>query len=200
MAVAVERAGGRATKEAERHVPGEVGVWVFIFSEMIVFAVLFFTFLDSRAKDPELFETSRRTLHQTNGVILTVLLLTGSVLVAMAVGAVRRAQLRQAEKLIIGAVTCGVAFAVLKVFEYRDKISHDLTPKTNDFFTWYYVLTGLHWFHLTIGLTILLLMLRHVRKPALSVRQFRFVEGGACYWHMVDLLWIVLFPLLYLVR
>ena len=200
MAIAVERSGGAECGEAERHVPGEVGVWVFIFSEMTVFAVLFLTFLESRAKHPELFETSRRTLDQGNGVILTLLLLTASLLVALAIGAVRGDRFRQAQGLIVGGIGCGVAFGVFKVFEYRDKIHHGLTPKTNDFFTWYYVLTGLHWFHLTIGLVMLLLMLRTLRKPAFSFRQFRFVEGGACYWHMVDLLWIVLFPLLYLVR
>ena len=199
MAIAVD-CQGLKSRQTERHVPGEVGVWVFIFSEMTVFAALFVTFLQTRAKDPELFENSRRTLDQRNGVALTLLLLTASLLVALAVGAVRGERLRQAQRLILGAIGCGLAFGVLKVFEYRDKIHHDLTPKTNDFFTWYYVLTGLHWFHLTIGLGMLVLMLRVVRKPALSFRHFRFVEGGACYWHMVDLLWIVLFPLLYLVR
>jgi nitric oxide reductase NorE protein len=183
-----------------RHVPGEAGIWVFIFGDMLVFATLFATYLYYRGDDPALYATSQRTLDQTFGAVNTLLLLASSLLVATAVRAVRRQAQRLASWLIGGAMLCGLAFSALKFTEYSGKLHHHLTPATNDFYMYYFVLTGLHWFHLMIGMAVLTTLLVLVRKPQLSSRQFAFVEGGACFWHMVDLLWIVLFPLLYLVR
>jgi nitric oxide reductase NorE protein len=190
----------RAAESAKPHVPGEVGVWVFIVGDMLVFATLFLTYLYYRADDPELFAASQSELVQTFGAVNTLLLLLSSLLVVAAVRAVRRKLSRVAPWLIAGAFACGIAFSVLKYVEYHDKVAHELTPATNDFFMLYFVMTGLHWFHLAIGLLVLTVLFVLSRKPALSARQSAFVEGGACFWHMVDLLWIVLFPLLYLVR
>jgi nitric oxide reductase NorE protein len=181
------------------HVPGETGTWVFIFGDMLVFATLFATYLYYRAQDPQLFDASQQALNQTYGAINTLLLLASSLLVVMAVRAVRRRMPRVAPSLILGAIACGVAFSALKVVEYSDKVGAGLKPSTNDFFMCYFVYTGLHWFHLLVGLGVLLYLLTLARKPALTTRQFAFFEGGASYWHMVDLLWIVLFSLLYLV-
>jgi len=181
-------------------VPGETGTWVFIFGDMLVFAILFATYLYYRADDPELFTTSQQALNQTYGAINTLLLLVSSLLVVLAVRAVRRPMHRVAPWLILGAIGCGVAFSALKIAEYSEKVGAGLTPSTNDFFMSYFVYTGLHWFHLLVGLAVLVYLFTLARKPVLTSRQFAFLEGGASFWHMVDLLWIVLFSLLYLVK
>ena len=105
-----------------------------------------------------------------------------------------------APKLIVGAFACGLGFAFVKYLEYSDKLSHGIKPATNDFWMYFYVLTGLHFFHLLCGMALLVFIWVQVEKPKLDPRRLAFVEGGACFWHMVDLLWIVLFPLLYLVH
>jgi nitric oxide reductase NorE protein len=183
-----------------RRIPGEAGIWVLIFGDMVVFAVLFATQLYYRADAPEVFAQSQGTLNQNFGVANTVVLLTSSLFVATAVSAMRAGNRGRAGKLIAAAMTCGLIFSGLKIAEYSAKLSHDLTPSTNDFYMYYFVLTGLHWLHLIIGMVVLTVLFVLARKPKLSGGQSAFFESGACFWHMVDLLWIVLFPLLYLVR
>lgn len=187
-------------RSGERRVPGESGVWVFILGDMVVFAILFVTYLFYRARDPRLFAEAQAALDPNIGAANTVLLLLSSLFVVVAVGAVRRAEPRTARSMIIAAALCGVAFSTLKVIEYSVEIGGGNTPLTNDFFLYYFLLTGMHWFHLIVGLALLAALFVIAGKPSLSTAQTSFVEGGACYWHMVDLLWIVLFPLLYLVR
>jgi nitric oxide reductase NorE protein len=184
----------------EPHLPGEVGIWVFIFGDMLLFAVFFTTYLYDRAKEPGLFKESQRALNPDFGAVNTVLLLVSSLLVAMAVRAVRGKLGGFAPRLIAGAFACGLGFSGLKAAEYSEKVGHNLTPCTNNFFMYYFVLTGLHWFHLIVGLGVLTYLFALARNPRLTPRQLAFFEGGACYWHVVDLLWIVLFPLLYLVK
>jgi nitric oxide reductase NorE protein len=181
------------------HVPGEAGIWVFIFGDMVIFAVLFATFLYYRGKNVELFDRSQTALNQNYGAVNTVVLLVSSLLVVLAVRAVRK-RMPLAPQLVAGAIACGIIFSLLKVLEYTQKVSHGITPATNDFFMFYFVLTGLHWFHLAVGLAVLTTLYVFTRKPELTERRYAFIEGGACFWHMVDLLWIVLFPLLYLVK
>lgn len=197
---ALDKRDGRPAQLASRHVPGEVGVWVFIFGDMLVFGVLFATYLYYRVDDPALFARSQEALTEAYGAVNTMLLLVSSLLVVVAVRAVRTGVRGVAPGMLIGAIACGLAFSGLKVFEYSGKLGQDITPATNDFYMYYYVLTGLHWFHLVLGLAVLTYLFFLARRPHLTKGQFAFVEGGACFWHMVDLLWIVLFPLLYLVH
>jgi nitric oxide reductase NorE protein len=182
------------------HVPGEEGIWVFIFGDMLVFAILFGTYLYYRAKDVALFTTSQQVLNTTFGLINTLLLLFSSLLVVLAVGAVRQGTPRPAPVLIAGAIACGLGFSVLKIVEYAGKVDMGITPATDSFYMFYFVLTGLHWFHLLLGLGVLTYMYFSARRPALDAKQFAWFEGCGCFWHMVDLLWIVLFPLLYLMN
>jgi nitric oxide reductase NorE protein len=184
----------------DRHVPGEPGTWIFIFGDMLVFGVLFATYLYYRGEDAGLFNRSQEALDPAFGAVNTLLLLISSLLVVLAVRSVRHGLPTVAPRLIAGAFACGIGFSAMKIVEYSDKIGHDLTPATNDFFMYYFVLTGLHWFHLLLGLAVLTYLFALSRKRSLTPRQFAFYEGGACFWHMIDLLWIVLFPLLYLVH
>lgn len=185
--------------QVTKRVPGEAGVWVFILGDMTIFGILFATFLFYRAKRPDIFAESQTLLNQNYGAVNTVLLLVSSLFVVLAVRAVR-ANLNLAPALLLGAFACGVAFSVLKVIEYADKAGHGIGINTNDFFMFYYVLTGLHWFHVLVGLLVVAFLFSLSRKSTMTTQQRSIFEGGACFWHMVDLLWIVLFPLLYLAK
>jgi nitric oxide reductase NorE protein len=194
--------GGSVPPSPGKHVPGEVGAWVFILGDMMIFAVLFVTYLVGRAQDIDLFDASQSELNQNFGAANTLILLTSSILVVLGVRSVRERR-GPGTALFLAAFVCGLAFSGLKVIEYADKVHHGLTPATDDFFMYYFVLTALHWFHVILGMLVLLALARlarQAREDGLVKRQLSFVEGGACFWHMVDLLWIVLFPLLYLAR
>jgi nitric oxide reductase NorE protein len=190
----------RASTVATRKIPGEAGVWIFILGDMCAFAVFFAVFLSERSTHRELFELSSSTLNKDFGAINTVFLLISSLLVLLAIRAVRSAQRTVAQRLIVGSFLCGLAFIVVKIFEYHERIAAGQTPSTNGFYLLYFVLTGLHLFHLVIGMAVLTALWFLARKPELSTNQTAFFEGGACFWHMVDVLWLVLFPLLFLVR
>lgn len=184
-----------------QHVPGEPGIWVLLFGDMAVFTVLFAVYLSRRGQSPELFAQSQDTLNRTFGALNTVVLLTSSLLVVFAVLAMRSERWRHlALRLTIAGIAVGSCFVVIKVFEYTEKIAAGITPSTNEFYMYYFVLTGLHLFHVIVGLAVLLVLCVLARKPAPARTHVAFVEGGACFWHMVDLLWIVIFPLLFLVR
>jgi nitric oxide reductase NorE protein len=186
----------------ERKVPGEVGIWVLIFGDMAVFAAFFAVFMHARGGDPGLFDESRHLLNVTYAVVNTVLLLTSSLFVAMAVRAVRIGRRHLAPRLLIVAIICGLGFVVNKAIEYHDKFDHGITPTTNLFFTYFFTLTGIHLLHLIIGLVALGVMWIIARRTEEQRKSsdVMMLEVGASFWHMVDLLWIVLFPLLYLVR
>ena len=183
-----------------RHVPGEVGAWVFILGDLAAFALLFGVWMYYRGKEPVLFADSQLEVHRSFGAINTLLLLTSSLFVITAVRAVR-AQMRRVAQAAIGfALVCGVGFLLDKVLEWTDLVANGHGPTANNYFLYFFVLTGLHAFHVLIGMGILTALLRLSRKPSLSKGQFAFVEGGACFWHMVDLIWVVLFALLYLMH
>ena len=186
-----------------RRIPGEEGTWIFIFGDMCVFAVFFCVFLHARIADPAGFARDQAELNQNFGAINTVLLLVSSLFIVLTMRVIHSsnaAMRAKAPAFIAAAWLCGAAFLVVKVFEYAEKINHGITPQTSDFFMYYFVLTGLHAFHLVLGLALLVVLFVMSRKPELSKGQFAFFEGGACFWHMVDLLWLVLFPLIFLVR
>ena len=186
--------------ERTRHLPGEEGTWIFILGDMTVFALLFGVYISARATAPGVFRSSQVALNQNFGAINTLLLLSSSLMVVTGIRAIRNNVPRIAPWMFAGAFTCGLGFAFIKYLEWGEKLRHGLKPATNDFWMYYYILTGLHFFHLLLGMGVLVYLFKASRKASLSARQFAFVEGGACFWHMVDLLWIVLFPLLYLVK
>lgn len=183
-----------------RRLPGEEGVWVLIFGDMTVFALLFGVYLYYRSSQADVFNHSQLRLNQTFGAVNTLVLLTSSLLVVTAVRAVRSNAHALARRLIYGAMACGTTFVINKALEYGQKISHGLVPATNQFFMYFYGMTGLHLLHVMIGMGLLLFIARLTRRPALTARELGYLEGAACFWHMVDLLWIIIFPLLYLVK
>jgi nitric oxide reductase NorE protein len=190
---------GSLVPRSERRVPGEGGIWIILFGDMAVFGVFFATFIYERALAPEEFDESRQMLSIGIGLTNTLILLTSSLFVVTAIHAIRSSERSAARWLLVGALTCALAFVVLKAVEYTAKISHGNTPNQNTFFLYFFILTGLHLFHVLIGIMVLILLLTQVGRVEVGTTKMALVEGGACYWHLVDLLWIVLFPLLYLV-
>lgn len=183
----------------DRRVPAEPGVWIFLFGDMLVFGAFFATFMYQRSLAPELFDESRKTLSIAIGLTNTIVLLTSSLLVVTAIRAIRSSEPRVARWLLSGALLCGLSFFGFKAVEYATLVGEGHTPDANAFYLYYFILTGLHLFHVLIGIVVLVLLLAQSRRVELSATQISVVEGGGCFWHLVDLLWIVLFPLLYLV-
>jgi nitric oxide reductase NorE protein len=190
-----------AQAHGSRRVPAEPGLWVVVFGDLGVFGIFFAAYLLARGQSPELFAAAQHELDANLGITYTLLLLTSSLLVARALAGIRVGDTHRAPRLVLAAAACGAAFAVLKGFEYSAKASEGLTPHTNDFFLYYFVLTGLHLVHLLVGLGLLGYLWVLARRPArLDETHLAYAEGSASFWHMVDALWIVIFPLLYLVQ
>jgi nitric oxide reductase NorE protein len=185
---------------AETHLPGEAGVWMFIIGDMLMFSLLFSVFVYYRSDDVALFSTSQQALSQTYGLFNTILMLTSSWFVALAIHSQRQRLVHLTTRFLVLAVLCGLGFIVVKVFEYSEKFAANLTIVTNDFFMYYYMLTGIHLLHVVLGIIVLLYVCTISRRSELSADDVNMLESGASFWHMVDMLWIVLFALLYLMR
>jgi nitric oxide reductase NorE protein len=184
---------------AER-IPGEAGLWVLLLGDMTVFALFFGAFLVARGEHPAGFAAAREHLTVGLGAANTVALLTSSLLVARAVRAHREGRGPQAaRRLVAGAGLCALAFAAIKAVEWGARLHAGDTPASDDFFMFYFAITAIHFLHLLIGVAALGWVWRIVGRAAPATpRERLIVECGASYWHMVDLLWIVIFPLLYL--
>jgi nitric oxide reductase NorE protein len=180
------------------HLPGELSMWVFVLGDLAIFGIYFIIFMFSRLQQHDVFLASQRHLSQGLGALNTLLLLTSSRLVARAVLAARGGEHERAARLTLGGGACGVAFIAVKALEWSAKIRQGYTLPVNDFFAYYYVLTGVHVLHVVLGLIILGIVVRELRTP--SLRRLSIVESGAIFWHLVDLLWIVIFVLLYVMR
>jgi nitric oxide reductase NorE protein len=182
------------------HLPGEAGVWVFIGGDVIVFSIFFLTFLHYRGLEPELFAQSQAALNQTFGVLNTFFMLTSSWFVATAVHAARHRKGKVTPIFFLLAIACGLCFAVVKVLEYSEKIEAGHTLSSNNFFMLYYMFTGIHFLHVLIGMAVLALLTRLSWNGRVEGSTLLHLESGASFWHLVDLLWIVLFALIYLVK
>jgi nitric oxide reductase NorE protein len=183
-----------------RRLPGVDGVWVFIGADSVIFAILFLSFMQERLKNPDVFETSRQTLNMHLGGIDTLILLTSSWSVALAVQAMKRDLVDREPLLLLGGAVTGLMFMVSKAIEYFQKFAHGITPGTNPFFMWYFTLTGIHLIHVVVGTSMLTYLWIRSRRGTYDHLHKAVPESVASYWHLVDLLWIVLFPLLYLMK
>jgi nitric oxide reductase NorE protein len=183
-----------------RHMPGEEGIWIFIFGDMLVFSLFFITYLYYRGQNAALFTASQLHLNLAFGVINTFFMLTSSWFVATAVQTARKGRSTKTSRCFALAFLCGLGFVVVKYFEYSEKIHMGITPNTNDFFMYYYIFTGIHLLHVIIGMGVLVFLARISRVASFNERTVRNLESGGSFWHVVDLLWIVLFALFYLVK
>jgi nitric oxide reductase NorE protein len=189
-----------AVPRSPRAIPGEAGLWLFMLADMTVFAVFFVAAIVVRAGNHAMFARSSEQLHQGLGTVNTLLLLTGSACVALALRQFRTSATVNAHRLVTAAIGCACAFVAIKAIEWTDLLHHGHAPSSNDFFQLYFLLTGLHILHVLGGTIALLVVRGRILKPAPTTVDTQIVEGAASYWHMVDLLWLVLFPLLYLLR
>jgi nitric oxide reductase NorE protein len=185
---------------SERRLPGDLAIWFFILAEMLAFAVFFATYAFARAKNVELFNHYQLTLDRNAGAINTILLVTGSWFVVRAVQAAHRDAQKAVSRNIAFGFLCGAGFLVVKGFEYSAKFSAGISLSTNTFYMFYLSLTFFHMMHVLLGMSILAILWKQSRHGAYGSHNCNGLESGAAYWHMVDLLWIILFPLVYVMR
>jgi|SRR5271168_2926921 len=180
--------------------PGDTGFWTFIAADATLFALLFFQFSLDRSSHVSVFDQGQRGLLVQLGAANTVVLVTSSWLLASAVRSSHRGQAHRATRLIGATAALGVVFAILKVTEYQIEWSSGHTFSANAFFMYYFVITGIHLLHLTVGVIALVVIGFRVRRDNYSSRDRVIFECGAAYWHLIDLLWMFIFPLIYLAR
>ena len=189
------------------------GMWVFMVTEVLMIGALFVGYLLFRGKYLETFHHAHKLLSVKLGATNTVILLLSSLTMALSVSATQRGERKKAGWLLLLTILCGFGFLIVKYFEYSGKIhhgtlpgglytSHELIkefPKTPLFFSFYFVMTGVHALHVVIGMGLITWLWIRNRRQEFSPAFYTPVELVGFYWHFVDLVWIYLFPLLYLV-
>lgn len=180
--------------------PGDSGVWFFIFADMCTFALFFLIFSLGRMAQPALYEAGRAQLDLMLGLANTLILLTSGAFMAHATRQARGGNWTGARRSLLTALVVGSAFALTKAVEWATKLNHGIGLTTNEFFTYYFVFTGVHFLHFLIGMVVLGVLIGRCRRDLPQADRLRWLEAGGAYWHMVDLLWIVLFAMLYLQR
>jgi nitric oxide reductase NorE protein len=183
-----------------RRIPGEEGIWVFVLGDMTVFAMFFATFMYSRGKNLDTFARDHVSLNVALGTVNTVLLLTSSLLVALAVQRVLTGVHHGAPRLFRAALACGLGFVIVKAVEWTHLFGSGKAVSSGEFFSYYFMFTGIHLAHVLIGCVVLSRLIAVTRQPELAGRAPLLCEAGGIFWHMVDLLWVVLFALFYLMR
>jgi nitric oxide reductase NorE protein len=198
--IAREMTSRLRSEESNRRseIPGGWEIWFFVLGEMTIFAVSFAVYAYQRGLAPEAFWEGQQHLGRNVGALNTVLLLTSSLFVVIAVQSARAGDRARSANMIVLAAICGLGFALVKAFEWSTEIAAGFTLASSEFSSFYYMLTGIHLGHVLTGLTVLTVLWNHLRRT--GEPNFVLVESGAIYWHMVDLLWVILFPLLYLMR
>jgi nitric oxide reductase NorE protein len=191
----------------EEHPPGDFAVWIIIYVELVTFGLLFLGYAFSRRSDIELFNASQEVLSQTSGFVNTIILITSSYFVVKAVNSMKKMTQKnhkesniKASKWLLLALVCGVTFLVIKITEFSHIFEYGINLSTNTFFMFYILSTGFHFMHVLLGSVILFNIYKKTKSYAYTPDDYSGFETGASYWHMVDLLWIVLFPLIYIIR
>jgi cytochrome c oxidase subunit 3 len=188
-----------------------LGMWLFLGTEVLLFAGLFLGYSVYRHFYHEAFHEASRHLDLWAGATNTVVLITSSLSVALAYHAIKQGQTKRCAGLLIFTILCALAFLVIKGIEYHHKFQEGAlpgqwyhyaevtAPGANLYYTVYFLATGLHAFHVIVGMSILIWILSRVLRGHFSPTYYVPVELGGLYWHLVDLVWIFLFPLLYLI-
>ncbi|MBK8693258.1 MAG: cytochrome c oxidase subunit 3 family protein [Deltaproteobacteria bacterium] len=197
----------------------KLGMWIFIATEILMFGGLFVAYGIFRGQEPEMFRMAHERLDRIMGAVNTVVLLFSSLTAALAVRQSQVGDRKGTTRWLVITLICAVIFLVVKFFEYQHKFHDGLLPghyfqahlqqfahnghvlpqRAHMFFALYFMMTGLHGVHVLIGMGVLSWVLKQNLDGKISKQFFTPVEIGALYWHLVDLVWIYLFPLLYLV-
>ncbi len=197
---------------AQQQHAAQLGMWVFLGSEVLFFAALFTLYSSYRAEFPRAFAQAARHTDLLLGTIMTYLLLTASWLVAMAVTRIREARSRSASRLLGGAAAIGIVFLLLKVVEYEEHFAEGIYPGryyhfaelsgpgAEAFFNLYYLMTGAPFLHVAIGVAVLAWIAWRTHRDHFDDVYHTPLELGGMYWHFVDVVWLFLWPFFYLMR
>lgn len=188
----------------------KIGMWLFIFTELLLFGGLFIIYSVYRYLNHEAFHLAGEELNRTIGTLNTIILLISSMTVAMSTTALQKKQKGTTILLLSITVILGIVFLINKYFEWGVKFEHGIWPGSEHmqetmsqgeilFFGLYFVMTGLHALHIIIGLIIIAVAISGVVKGKVNSQRAALLENGGLYWHLVDLIWIFLFPLFYLI-
>jgi nitric oxide reductase NorE protein len=188
MSQAEKRAGG----DPFAGLPGHPMMWILIGSELLVFGAALLAFSGARLADPAGFMAAQNHLDRLTGLINVLVLITSGLFAALAVEAARHGQIARIRVFLALASLFGLVFLAFKALEYAHDLGAGFTIESSTFFTLYYLITGFHALHVVLGLIILAIV---AARPSLGN-----VETGAAFWHMVDLVWLLVFPVIYLVR
>ncbi len=186
-----------------------LGMWLFILSELLFFGGMFILYSAYRYKKPVDFHHASRELDVILGTFNTIILLTSSLSMAASVAAIQKGQRKLSMVLLMATMALGLLFLVNKGFEWGTKIEHGIYPNSPTllarargeilFFGLYYVMTGLHGLHVLVGVCVLCGMLILIAKNEINRMRFVPLENAGLYWHLVDIIWIFLYPLFYLI-
>jgi cytochrome c oxidase subunit 3 len=177
----------------------KLGIWTFLATEILLFGGLFTAYTMFRLKYPDLFYAEHLKLNRVIGAANTVVLICSSLSVAVGIAAIRQGKVKLLRSCLLITIALGAAFLCVKYFEWTAHFKEGLFPSTNIFFSLYYMMTGLHGLHVFAGMTVLSVMYYLAGKGKFSEEYSTPVEITGVYWHFVDLVWIYLFPLLYLI-
>jgi nitric oxide reductase NorE protein len=177
--------------------PGGILLWIIIFLELITFGVALIAMVYSSKENPELFHESRLLLNSTYGMVNTIFLLTSGFFMAVSINEFKKNNKEKFRKYVLITMLFGVLFLGLKSVEYYGKIEAGLSLSYNTFFTFYWMLTLFHVIHVIVGLVILS-SIYFGTKNKKSSTTIEDIEASAAFWHMCDLIWILLFPIIYL--
>jgi cytochrome c oxidase subunit 3 len=187
----------------------KLGMWLFIFTELLLFGGLFIVYSVYRFRNPDAFHLAAHELDKTIGAINTVILLVSSMTIAMSITAIQKEQKKLCLSLMGVTVILALAFLVNKYFEWGIKFEHGLYPGSERlatfgqgdllFFGLYFAMTGLHALHIVVGMIFIAIVMRSVAKNKVTSYDFSLLENSGLYWHLVDVIWIFLFPLFYLI-
>lgn len=188
----------------------KMGMWLFLFTEILLFGGLFLLYMAYRFQYSNEFYLSAKELNIVLGTINTIFLLTSSLTMALSIGALQRGQKKLSIAMIISTLGFALGFMVIKYFEWTAKFSHGIIPGSDTltakphgeviFYGMYFSMTGLHALHVIVGAVIILFMLNFIIKGKITPDNYVRLENAGLYWHLVDLIWIFLFPLFYLLH
>ncbi len=202
------------TESLEKHehrddTAAKMGMWLFIFTEILLFGGLFLVYTVYRYMYPQDFHYAAMQLNVAFGATNTVILLVSSMTVAMSITAIQKGNIKLCMLLIAVTIFLALFFLVNKYFEWGHKFEFHIYPGSETllgfkrgvilFFGLYFFMTGLHAFHVIVGMGLLSVIFFRVKAGKVRPDKFMLLENGGLYWHLVDLIWIFLFPLLYLI-
>jgi nitric oxide reductase NorE protein len=187
-------------KPSALYPPGGILIWIIVFVELVTFGMALIVFEIDFRKNHELFLASQNLLHKGFGLVNTLVLITSGYFMATAIFNIQRGKIKQASGYLLLTIGGGILFLFIKGWEYIDKLQSGLTLRFDEFFTYYWLLTGFHFIHVLVGVALLLGLWIGLKKGTYSQTNFEDIETGGIFWHMVDLIWVLLFPILYLIN